>query len=412
VSLLQNITSFFFPRNQPLDEDTRRKYSILVWLCIITGLNYAITFLSLSPLLNAVVLVMGIAGALISFVSPLLLRSGMPFFWVFETFLVGNLLCYISGIYLFGGSTTVIIVWMCAFPLLAIILTNWKQMLLWGCIIAGVTFLFALLETRGKISPATFLQDNLPVISFVLVLFFSATVLTFYVLVDQVKNRLMHLLREEKQKSDNLLLNILPEEVAEELKRKGSAEARLFDQVTVLFTDFVDFTKITERLTPQQLVDELHTCFKAYDEIISKYKIEKIKTVGDAYIAVGGMPHPNPNHAGEVVKAALEIQQFNRSRRTGMHNSGLGAIRLGVHSGSVVAGIVGVKKFAYDIWGDAVNTAARMEQSCEAGKVNVSETTYELIKDQFICEYRGEIEAKNKGRLKMYYVLGSRERTW
>jgi class 3 adenylate cyclase len=208
---------------------------------------------------------------------------------------------------------------------------------------------------------------------------------------------------QARKKSDELLLNILPAEVAEELKASGSSAARQFDDVTVMFTDFVNFTQASEALTPQQLINELHTCFKAFDQITGSYKIEKIKTIGDAYLAVAGLPAQDNAHAAHVVKAAIEISEFMRDRKATMGNATF-AIRIGIHSGSVVAGIVGVKKFAYDIWGDTVNTAARMEQSSEAGKINISETTYELVKDKFNCEYRGEIDAKNKGMMKMYFV--------
>jgi class 3 adenylate cyclase len=210
-------------------------------------------------------------------------------------------------------------------------------------------------------------------------------------------------IKKEKNVSEELLLNILPAEVAEELKTKGSSEARLFNNVTVLFTDFVNFTGKSEHMSPQQLVDELDSCFKAFDEITNKYKIEKIKTIGDAYLAVSGLPVANTNHAENIVKAAIEISAFMKDRRVKMGDKTF-LIRIGVHSGSVVAGIVGIKKYAYDIWGDTVNTAARMEQNSEPERVNISETTYELVKDKFNCTYRGEIEAKNKGMLKMYYV--------
>ncbi len=210
----------------------------------------------------------------------------------------------------------------------------------------------------------------------------------------------------EKKRSEDLLLNILPEAVAEELKAKGSADARLFDEVTVLFTDFKSFTSVSETLTPQILVNELNECFRAFDEIVGKYNIEKIKTMGDGFIAAAGLPSANPNHAIDMVKAALEIRDFmaERQRQTKDDKLQTFEIRIGLHSGPVVAGIVGVKKFAYDIWGDTVNTAARMEQNSEAGKVNISEATYAFVKDQFKCEYRGEIEVKNKGKMKMYFV--------
>jgi adenylate cyclase len=207
-----------------------------------------------------------------------------------------------------------------------------------------------------------------------------------------------------RKQSDELLLNILPEEVADELKTNGITTAKHYDNVTVLFTDFVNFTKAGEQMSPQNLIDELHSCFKAFDEISDKYNIEKIKTIGDAYLAVAGLPTADPKHAENVIKAAKEITAFMEDRLGKMGTERTFQVRVGIHSGSVVAGIVGVKKFAYDIWGDTVNTAARMEQNSEAGKINISHTTYELVKDKFTCEYRGEVEAKGKGVMKMYFV--------
>ncbi len=226
-----------------------------------------------------------------------------------------------------------------------------------------------------------------------------AAVFLFAVVFFRQRNNI----KKGKSQSDNLLLNILPAEVAEELKAKGTADAKLFDNVTVLFTDFKSFTTVSEQLSPQELVNELHACFKAFDEICTKNSIEKIKTIGDAYLAVCGLPLADEKHAENVVHAALEIREFmaNRSKELGAKTF---EIRIGINSGSVVAGIVGVKKFAYDIWGDTVNTAARMEQHSEAGKINISETTHALVKDQFTCDYRGEIDAKNKGKLTMYFV--------
>jgi adenylate cyclase len=156
-------------------------------------------------------------------------------------------------------------------------------------------------------------------------------------------------------------------------------------------------------MTPQELVSELHICFKTFDEIISRFGIEKIKTIGDAYLAVCGLPVADAKHAENVVRASLEISEFMQQRQKVTGNRSF-HVRIGIHSGSVVAGIVGVKKFAYDIWGDTVNTAARMEQNSEGGKINISQTTYDLVKDKFTCTYRGEIEAKGKGQLKMYFV--------
>lgn len=213
-------------------------------------------------------------------------------------------------------------------------------------------------------------------------------------------------LRAEKKKSDDLLLNILPEEVAEELKAKGSADAQLIDEVTVLFTDFKGFTQLSEKLSPRELVAEINDCFSAFDYIMQKHKIEKIKTIGDAYMAAGGLPTPNQTHARDVVNAALDIQEYMKNHRIAKETKGelFFEIRIGIHTGPVVAGIVGVKKFQYDIWGDTVNTASRMESSGETGKVNISGTTYEEVREFFKCSHRGKIAAKGKGEIDMYFV--------
>ena len=209
-----------------------------------------------------------------------------------------------------------------------------------------------------------------------------------------------------KRKSDELLLNILPEETARELKKTGSSEAKLIDDVTVIFTDFKGFTSVSEQLSPEELVKDLNECFSAFDLIMEKHGIEKIKTIGDAYMAACGLPIPNLRNAEIVIKAAFEIRDFVEQGKQKKIEQGQPYfdIRIGIHTGPVVAGIVGIKKFQYDIWGDTVNTASRMESSGAVSKVNISDTTYQLVKDKFNCEYRGEIEAKGKGKVKMYFV--------
>jgi class 3 adenylate cyclase len=215
-------------------------------------------------------------------------------------------------------------------------------------------------------------------------------------------------LQLEKDRSEKLLLNILPSEIAEELKLNGKAEARDFDMVSILFSDFKGFTELSAKLSASDLVGEINTCFIAFDHIIGKYQIEKIKTIGDSYMAAGGIPVPMESSVKNTVLAALEMQAFIKKRGVENARNGLPAfeMRVGIHTGQVVAGIVGVKKFQYDIWGDTVNTASRMESSGEVGRVNVSQATHEMLKDDkdFIFTHRGKIEAKGKGTMHMWFV--------
>lgn len=214
------------------------------------------------------------------------------------------------------------------------------------------------------------------------------------------------IIEAERQRSEDLLLNILPAAVAEELKQTGKAQARHYESATVLFTDFQSFTKIAEVLSAEELVAELDECFRAFDAITSRYGIEKIKTIGDSYMCVSGLPTANDKHALDIVHAALDIRAYLRRRAKDRKIAGKipFAVRIGVHTGSVVAGIVGSKKFAYDIWGDTVNIAARMEEAGEVDKINISKTTYKAVKPYFRCQYRGQIEVKNKEAMEMYYV--------
>jgi adenylate cyclase len=215
-------------------------------------------------------------------------------------------------------------------------------------------------------------------------------------------------LQVEKDQSEYLLLNILPADIATELKVKGHADARDYKNVSILFTDFKGFTAASEKLSAQELVAEINVCFKAFDLIMEKYQVEKIKTIGDAYMAAGGLPVPNDKSVKNTVLSAIEIQAFiaKRKAKNDALNKPAFEMRVGIHTGPIVAGIVGVKKFAYDIWGDAVNTASRMESSGAVGQVNVSQSTYESLKGdiQFKFESRGKIEAKGKGEMEMYFV--------
>ena len=220
--------------------------------------------------------------------------------------------------------------------------------------------------------------------------------------------RVNKIIQKEKDRSEQLLLNILPEEVAEELKAKGEAEARHINDVTVLFTDFKGFTQMSELVTPQQLVKDLHECFSFFDRLCEQHGLEKIKTIGDAYMAAGGLPVENATHARDAIQVALAMRDFIAEGKARKIAAGLPffEIRIGIHTGPVVAGIVGVKKFQYDIWGDTVNTASRMESSGAPGHVNISEATYALVKDipDLAFTPRGKVQAKGKGEMEMYFV--------
>ena len=220
-------------------------------------------------------------------------------------------------------------------------------------------------------------------------------------------NRTNKIIEEEKNRSDLLLLNILPSETAQELKEKGRVKAKRFESVSVLFTDFQGFTLKSQGFSPEKLVASVDYYFSEFDKIIGKYGLEKIKTIGDSYMCAGGLPFASEDHPEKVIEAALEILEFmDWSEKKNDPDIAHFEIRLGINTGAVVAGVVGTKKFAYDIWGDTVNVAARMESNSKPGKINISENTYALVKDLYQCTFRGKIDMKNRGKMNMYYVNG------
>ena len=212
----------------------------------------------------------------------------------------------------------------------------------------------------------------------------------------------------ERNRAEGLLLNILPAAIAHELKEKGAATPKHYDAVSVLFTDFEGFTAITAAMPPTEVIKELNECFMKFDEIAEKYKLEKIKTIGDSYMCAGGLPVKNSTHPTDAVNAGMEMLEFIEIRNQRLIAQGRSKwpIRIGIHTGELVAGVVGSKKFAYDIWGDTVNVASRMETNSGSGQINISEATYKLVNKQFDCKFRGKIEVKNKGKMGMYIVGG------
>jgi adenylate cyclase len=213
-------------------------------------------------------------------------------------------------------------------------------------------------------------------------------------------------LERERQKSENLLLNILPRSIAQRLKESQSVIADDFRSTSILFTDIVGFTKLSENLTPSELVQFLNQIFSSFDNLVEKYQLEKIKTVGDAYMVAGGFPEPRSDHAEAIADLALEMRESLAKFHTGKNQTV--CMRTGIHTGPAVAGVIGIKKFIYDVWGDTVNTASRMESHGIGGQIQVSHATYNVLKDKYILKKRGIIEIKGKGRMMTYFLQGKK----
>ncbi len=226
-----------------------------------------------------------------------------------------------------------------------------------------------------------------------------------FVLEGIINERTEELLKQ-KEKVDELLSNMLPRDTANQLKSTGKATTRKYGMVTILFSDIEGFTRIAEQMNPEVLVDELDKFFFEFDSLVEDSNIEKIKTIGDAYMAAGGIPEGNRTNPVDVVLAAIKIMQY--MKRLKIENENFWDLRIGIHTGPVIAGVVGQKKLSYDIWGDSVNTASRMESSGEPGRINISGSTFELVRDFFACEYRGKMPVKYKGNIDMYFVKGFR----
>lgn len=253
-------------------------------------------------------------------------------------------------------------------------------------------------------------QWMVKVVSYVTVFSLLMTLAAYFQYIWRQNTATEENLETERKKSDKLLLNILPQHVAEELKEFGNTKPVLFDSATVMFTDFVGFTRIAEQLSPEELIAELDRCFSYFDSVCTRHSLEKLKTIGDAYMCAGGVPVANRTHAVDCCLAALDIQAFMNALKKNCEAEArpYWQLRLGLNSGHLVAGVIGEQKFSYDIWGDTVNTASRAESAGDAGRINMTGATYELVKDFFVCEYRGSIDVKNKKPLAMYFLTGIR----
>ncbi len=411
-NLIQKLHLFFIPDSYRENDQDYRKAKILVNTALITSL-FAFSFGVQTYLFDQHhLLPLMILWGVLFFALPWMLRAGVSRKICANLYVIITLVSALYEIYWTGGVTSAILPWLSMVGVTAILLNTARNAWLWF-ILAAVSTITVFIASRLFHFPVEMNMKfydfsvfssalGLVAIMFMITMVMENAFVRSLEKLDQ-KNKIIE---EEKKRSDDLLLNILPAEVMEELKATGKTHAKNYDLVTVLFADFADFTGITEEMPPEDLVSSIDAYFKMMDNIVTEYKVEKIKTVGDAYICAAGLGAGSSNNPVLMVEVALEIvaatTRINEQRAA--ENKTVFKMRIGVHSGPLVAGVVGIKKFAYDIWGDTVNTAARMQQHGDPGKINISGTTRELVKHRFNCEHRGRIDAKHKGLIDMYFV--------
>jgi class 3 adenylate cyclase len=399
----------FIPDNYFSHEETLRKARLFVIISFLTPL-FSCYYLIICTYYNMPNVLLGMMFNVIAFpILPFMLKyKTLPLNWLGNLYIGIGTIGVLSCALLTGGLDSSVLPWLSLLPLNSLLMVDKKSGWFWTIttIIAisivgilaynGVVFLNETQENFKHFFVAGNLV-GLGVILFLIALVFENTKNDA---LENLANRNLQL-AEEKKRSDELLLNILPLEIVAELKQNGHSKARHFKNVTVLFTDFINFTHISEGLDPEVLVGEIDLYFKAFDDIIERNGLEKIKTIGDAYLAVCGLPHELEDHAIKTIQAAKEILAFTEDR---LKQGGKFNVRIGINSGPCVAGIVGVKKFAYDVWGDTVNTASRMESNGDAGRINISGSTFKLVREQLACIHRGKIAVKGKGEIDMYFV--------
>lgn len=396
-------------------EEKERKNKLIRYTLIITfplTFYYALMYFYNQAYENAAIQMFCALGFVLLFILQLRGVSHYPLGIWYGIF--GAISIYATNYYS-GGIYAVGLAWVAFHPLVQLLLSGKKVGLFWVGMNLFYLFVLTSLHMAGHVFPPIIpkLSSNLESILNGMIGLLGLIILVGVVFENSKNSALIKLARknnlvvEERERSENLLLNILPQKVATELKEKGVTTAQRFEDVSVLFFDVKGFTLLAEFLTPEELVGEIHTYFSAFDVIVEAYGLEKIKTIGDAYMAAGGLSETSENnHAINVINAALEIvdkvEEYKKLRIT--QDRKYFEFRAGIHNGPVVAGVVGTKKFQYDMWGDTVNLASRMEQESEAGKINISHDTFTKIKEHFECHHRGKVKAKNKGSIDMYFV--------
>ncbi len=399
----RHLTNYFIPEVYKSDEQTLHKSRINVSIFLITVIMYVLSVPNTLSLGSPALAIASCVTAVLVTIVLFLYKNGWNNELCAHLHLLGASVGIFAGVFYQGGLAMIAAIIL--LPTVGMLSGGKRVALIWLFIVLAFLSLVYYLTTSGYSFSTEYEASQQPYVVFSGIL--GIIVALFFVLMvfENEKKRALNLalqtnkdLNVEKQKSDNLLLNILPSDVAQELKNTGDTKARHYDNVTILFTDFLNFTGISEELSPEKLVDELHKAFTGFDDIMEKHNLEKIKTTGDAYLAVSGMRDNEKGHASKAIAAAQDMIGFLEE------NKSVFQIRVGLHTGSIVGGVVGKKKYVFDIWGDAVNLSARMEQLSEAGKINISEQTYQLVKGDYQCTHRGKIEAKNKGAVDMYFV--------
>ncbi len=414
ITLKQFVVSLI-PLSKQGDEEIFRKHRLIININIVTAF-YALSYVPVCLLIkyySALPCIVFIECIIVLSFSLMKKEAGISI--ITNIYLTSISLCEIWLMLRSGGivGNPTDPLFVVVLPIIALLCIGKKAALFWFIIGILIIFSVGMGQVLGYHYPIDIPSKYIALFGVLSYCGHLVFIFIFISIFDSGKVRVMNevikqrkIADAEKQKSENLLLNILPAEISAELKQTGKTKARSYSTVSVMFGDFVNFTRIGELLTPERLVFTIGEYFEAFDHVIEKYGIEKIKTVGDAYICAAGLPVPTEDNAITIIQVAIDILKATEElsiRRRAQEEETFG-IRIGIHSGPLVAGVVGVKKFAYDIWGDTVNMAARMQESSDPGRINISETTFNLIKHRFICTKRGRIEAKHKGLVDMYFV--------
>ena len=388
------------------DDDSRLRRMVFIWASL-AGVPclaiYCAVYIVLGAPLAALIMFAYMGIVLIDLIAFGMTGRGFPQFLLFLT--LSPMIASFLLVIILGGlmGSAMHVVWGLLTPLGALVVYGPKAATRGFAVYVGVLGLGTFLSYNTT-DPINVLDPRrvaaLMGLNIIGVSAFAFTILHYFV---RERDLALGLLRSEREKSEALLLNILPKDIVSILKRESRTIADHFEGASILFANVVDFTPMSEQMSPTELVDLLNEIFSYFDDLVEKYNVEKIKTIGDCYMVAAGVPRPRPDHAHVLARLALDMREFVNQRPFGEHKISL---RIGINSGPVVAGVIGRKKFIYDLWGDAVNTASRMESHGSEGTIQITRATYELIKGDFVCQRRGTLYVKGKGEMEAWQIYG------